>query len=150
MPQKPMEYIKSIRDLDGSELLFTLLFISGAVCPGALIIWNFSPTFIKDCGILPLLIFSVGLMLPIVSINSLGSIFLIKTKDYKTHEIAFYCVAFASFWTMILVGTPLLISFLFDIGLRLFVWITISVELVFLLWCVFSEKLCRKDKETPR
>lgn len=142
-----MGYIEEIRKLSGSELMFTLLFISGAICPGTLVIWNFSPELIKDYGIFTILILSVGFMLPVIAINSLGMIFMTSNRSSAAHERASYCIGFASGISMIIVAIPLLICFLASLCLRQFVWIVLVCEFLFILLCVLHDKFNQKDKE---
>lgn len=134
-----MGYIEDLRKISGGELVFSLLFISGATCPGMLVIWNFSPAFVERCGAVIFILLSIALTLPVVSINALAVILPIQnhSKDVKGTDIALIGIAASSCVSILTFGIPLLIAFMGSFSLKTFVWWVIGAELVAFALCIF-------------
>ena len=132
-----MGYIEDVRKVSGSELAFTLLFISGAVCPGMLAIWYFTPDFIEKCGSILLVLLSIALTLPIVTVNAIAIILGVSTHtdDVEFSDIAPWCVAGAACVSLLTIGIPLLVAFMESFVLRTFVWSVLGAELLVFLLC---------------
>jgi len=118
------------------ELIFFLLFISSAICPGLLSIWFFSPSLIKDLSAFVLLLLSIALTLPIISLNVLLTSVLAASFSFKPNflienrDVAFTLSAVTA---MLIIEIPLLISFLFALSLKTFCMTVIGLQFVFLL-----------------
>jgi hypothetical protein len=128
-----MGYIEEIVKISGGQLLFSLVIISGAVCPGLLTIWNFAPRMIDSCSSFMLILLSMAITLPIVAINAVTIIFTIGQREKDgadLSEVGHIGVGFAACFSMLVVSIPLLVAFMASYCLQTFVWSVIGAEVV--------------------
>jgi len=144
-----MGYIDDMRKISGSELIFTLLFISGAICPGMLAIWSFAPTVI-DKSVVIFVLLSIALTLPILSVNALAFIIGFgshyKKKPLDLSEVGPLGIAMGSCITMLSLGIPVLVAFLGSFSLKTFAWLAIGAEVLVLLLTILSCRPCERDE----
>ena len=138
-----MSQLEDIRKISGHEIIFAILFISGAICPGIATIWFFAPSLLKDWGATLVILLSISITLPILSLNALNillafeiaaegaGLFFPLNKKYPIAAIML--VAVAAIISMFIIGIPLLISFLAPLSLRTFSWIVLVLQIFFLL-----------------
>ena len=130
--------IDDIRKVSGKELLFSLFFVSGSACPGVLAIWLFAPKMVESGTVLMLLVLSLSVTIPIVSINSLAAIYAV----FQSHEekefwgIFPVCIAVGSCAATVSLGVSVLLAFLFGFAIKTFVWTAIGGDSLFLGLCV--------------
>lgn len=129
--------IDGLKKISGQELLFSLFFISGGACPGLLAIWFFSPEMIQNCSTFMLIVLSVALTLPIISINTVLTFYAIFQShlDKKFGEIAPHCIAIGSLVVMLTMGLSTLLAFLFSWPLKTFVFSSLGIEILFAALC---------------
>jgi hypothetical protein len=125
-----MGYIEEVTKITGSQLLFSLLIIAGAVCPGLLTIWNFAPQMIDNCSSFMLILLSMAITLPILAINAVAMILTIEQKhdDADLSEAGPLGIGFAACLSMLTLGIPLLVAFMASFCLKTFVWSVIGAE----------------------
>lgn len=138
-----MGQIEELKKITVYELIFSILFISGSICPGIATIWFFSPEFLKDCGSLLVILLSCSITLPIVSLNVLNMVLAFEVElgeqglfflpQNKRSNAATTLVGQASIVTMFIIGFPLLISFLASLSLYTFSWIVLALQIFFFL-----------------
>ena len=144
-----MGHIAEFKKISGTELLFCLFFVSGGACPGLLAIWNFAPRMIDNCTAPMLIVLSVAITLPIISINSIFAIYAVfQSHDEPIAEFAPVCIGVGSAACMITVGLPFLVAFLFSLSLKTSVWFGIGIELLFLGLCFAMGLLDYKQPKT--
>ena len=135
--------LNEFRKVTGAELVFLLLFVSGAICPGMLAIWNFYPAFIEKCGAIMLVLLSTAMTLPVISINALSLIICAsvtsnpKTDNYDFSDDAPTCIAGGACVLILTMGIPVLLAFMFTLSLKTFVWSVVGANLLFLGLCLW-------------
>jgi hypothetical protein len=129
--------IKEVREITGQELLFLLFFVSGGACPGLLAIWYFSPQMIQSGSTFMLIVLSVALTLPIISINTVFTFYAVFQShlDKKYGEIAPMCIAVGTCVVILTVGLPTWVAFMFSLTIKTFAWSVLGAEIVFLGLC---------------
>jgi len=144
-----MVNIEELRKIEGNELLFGVLLISGAVCPGMLVIWNFSPVLIEKCGSIMFLLLSIAITLPILSINTLVILLVVKLlvpeKELDWAYAAKICVAIASGVTMLEIGIPVFLAFMYSFSLKTFSYCVCTAEVLLLVIVTIVISLMEKN-----
>ena len=127
-----------IKNVSGKELLFYLFLVAGGACPGLLAIWKFSPDMIDACTTPKLIALSVAITLPLISINTILTIYAVflSHEDKGLADIAPVCVAFGSGVSMVVIALPVFLCFMFSWSINTFLWLGLGVESVFSAFAV--------------
>jgi hypothetical protein len=132
-----MGYIDDIKKISGSELVFSMLLLSGATCPGMLTIWHFDPAVIEKSGAVMFLLLSVAITLPGVTLNALIFLFVVEnTSKVDAPAFAPFAIGASSCFAILIFGVPLLVAFMAGFSLKTFVWSVIGAEVLAIVACI--------------
>ena len=87
-----MTQLEDIRKISPHEMIFALLFLSGSICPGIATIWFFAPYLLKEWGTVMVIMLSISITLPILSLNVLNMVlaFELNGRSDETEYRHFY------------------------------------------------------------
>jgi hypothetical protein len=141
-----MSQIEDLRKFSGNEIIFTILFVSSTLCPGILTLWFFVPTFAKDFSAFLIILLSISITLPIISINIISFITFLESglnidvyppssqeNETKINVRANLIIMSASIVSLVIICIPLLLSFIMSYPLKTFFWLVVGFEAMFLL-----------------
>jgi hypothetical protein len=127
--------LEELKKEAGIQLLFSLLVISGAICPGVLAIWNYAPDFIEKCGSVKLLLLAGALTLPLLAINTIAVVFLFQAAGSAKSlaDFAGVGMVIGAFVSMATEGIPLAFCYFAGWPAWAFALIVLCVETLWLL-----------------
>ena len=121
-----MDIIDQVKKLEAAHFVMSILGFVGAISPGLLILFLFKRDLFISLDLLKLILLSASLSLPIILCNFLLWVVPVDSKESNNGPGGALVMALVA--SSAVIYFPLVISFLWGLGLHTYIWILVGLE----------------------